>query len=39
MENLNVNEEKFFAFEINLLEKVTEEYMFQFLMSVNAFIF
>ena len=47
MENLFVNEEEFFAFETNLPEKVTEdvlrikltEYMFQFLMFVNALIF
>jgi hypothetical protein len=47
MENLIVNKEKLFAFEKNLREKVTEdvsrikltEFMFQFLMFVNALIF
>jgi hypothetical protein len=47
MENLIVNEEKFFSFETNLREKENKnglriklaEYMIQFLMSVNALIF
>jgi len=47
MENLIVNEKKFFSFETNLREKENEnglriklaEYMIQFLMSVNALIF